>query len=234
MALSGTDSRERMKSLCRPITRYKCAGKSFGRDPVRINSCYGHRGLPCKPQDRLILWVGYGRPLKRPEIFLDLARALASIQIPPDRRPRGRPGTLRRDAPTSACDSQRGDDWLCPARRRRITFRWCLDACQYVGGRGLPEYVHAGMGAQHANRFLFRPRRSTGRPIRFRALQATSKAWCRPCAALKETRHAFRVRERAKAFSKKTMVYIRSWMPTSGLSSRSVIGPQIRSMRCRS
>ena len=62
---------ERQIQMCR---------KSLGRDPVRINSCYGHRGLPSKPQG-LILWVGTVKPLKRPEIFLDLAQRLPQYRF---------------------------------------------------------------------------------------------------------------------------------------------------------
>jgi len=62
---------DRQAQMCRRV---------FGRDPVRINSCYGHRGLAAKP-DGLILWVGTVKPLKRPEIFLDLAERLPQYRF---------------------------------------------------------------------------------------------------------------------------------------------------------
>jgi glycosyltransferase involved in cell wall biosynthesis len=47
----------------------------FGREAVRIDSCYAHAGLPAA-HDGVILWVATVKPMKRPELFLELARAL--------------------------------------------------------------------------------------------------------------------------------------------------------------
>lgn len=54
--------------------------RHFGRESVRINSCYGHRGLPAT-HDGVILWVGNTRPHKRPELFLDLAERLPQFRF---------------------------------------------------------------------------------------------------------------------------------------------------------
>jgi glycosyltransferase involved in cell wall biosynthesis len=47
----------------------------FGREAVRIDSCYAHAGLPAA-HDGVILWVATVKPMKRPDLFLELARAL--------------------------------------------------------------------------------------------------------------------------------------------------------------
>ena len=47
----------------------------FGREATRIDSCYAHAGLPSS-HDGVILWVATVKPIKRPELFLDLAQAL--------------------------------------------------------------------------------------------------------------------------------------------------------------
>lgn len=57
---------ERQRTLCR---------ETFGREAVRIDSCYGHQGRPGQ-HGGVVLWVGAVKPIKRPEIFLDLVRRL--------------------------------------------------------------------------------------------------------------------------------------------------------------
>jgi glycosyltransferase involved in cell wall biosynthesis len=52
----------------------------FGRDAVRVRSCYFHEGRPAR-HDGVVLWVGSVKPLKRPEVFLDLAQALPQFQF---------------------------------------------------------------------------------------------------------------------------------------------------------
>ena len=53
---------------------------NFARSAVRINSCYGHRGLDAV-QDGVILWVGNTRPHKRPELFVQLAERLPQYRF---------------------------------------------------------------------------------------------------------------------------------------------------------
>jgi len=57
---------ERQAALCRTL---------LGREAVCINSCYGHAGQPAR-QEGVVLWVGSVKPIKRPELFLDLAQRL--------------------------------------------------------------------------------------------------------------------------------------------------------------
>ena len=52
----------------------------FGRDAVRIDSCYAHAGLPAT-QDGVVLWVATVKPMKRPDLFLELARALPACRF---------------------------------------------------------------------------------------------------------------------------------------------------------
>lgn len=52
----------------------------FGRESVRINSCYGHRGAPAR-HDGVILWVGNTRAHKRPELFLEVAARLPQFRF---------------------------------------------------------------------------------------------------------------------------------------------------------
>lgn len=52
----------------------------FGRNSVRINSCYGHRGAAAT-HEGTILWVGNTRAHKRPELFLDLAASLPQFRF---------------------------------------------------------------------------------------------------------------------------------------------------------
>lgn len=49
--------------------------QAFGRDSTRINSCYHYKGAPGE-QGGPIIWVATVKPLKRPELFLDLAQRL--------------------------------------------------------------------------------------------------------------------------------------------------------------
>jgi glycosyltransferase involved in cell wall biosynthesis len=57
---------ERQLQRCREV---------FGREALRVRSCYGHQGSPAR-HDGEVLWVASVKPLKRPELFLDLAQAL--------------------------------------------------------------------------------------------------------------------------------------------------------------
>ena len=57
---------ERQLERCRAL---------FGREAVRIRSCYGHQGEAAR-HDGPILWVASVKPIKRPELFLELAAAL--------------------------------------------------------------------------------------------------------------------------------------------------------------
>lgn len=47
--------------------------RHYGREATVVSSCYGHRGMPANPGG-MILWVGTIRGIKRPELFIDLAR----------------------------------------------------------------------------------------------------------------------------------------------------------------
>jgi glycosyltransferase involved in cell wall biosynthesis len=57
---------ERQLALCRD---------TFGRDALRIDSCYAHRGRPAA-HDGVILWVASAKRHKRPHLLLDLAASL--------------------------------------------------------------------------------------------------------------------------------------------------------------
>lgn len=52
----------------------------FGRDAVRINSCYGHEGRPAQFEG-VVLWVGNFREVKRPELLLDVAQRLPQFMF---------------------------------------------------------------------------------------------------------------------------------------------------------
>ena len=52
----------------------------FGREAVRINSCYAHKGRPAH-HEGVILWVGNTRPHKRPDLFLELAERLPQFRF---------------------------------------------------------------------------------------------------------------------------------------------------------
>jgi glycosyltransferase involved in cell wall biosynthesis len=62
---------ERQAQICR---------QTFMRDSVVVNSCYSNTG---KPGDRggVILWVGRVHPVKRPELFLDIAQRLPQYRF---------------------------------------------------------------------------------------------------------------------------------------------------------
>lgn len=62
---------ERQLAMCR---------RSFGREAVRINSCYGHRGEPAEHEGPII-WVGAVRTVKRAALFLDVARRLPQYRF---------------------------------------------------------------------------------------------------------------------------------------------------------
>ena len=57
---------ERQLEMCR---------RSFGRNAVRINSCYGFEGAPAEHRGPII-WVGAVRPVKNASLFLEVARRL--------------------------------------------------------------------------------------------------------------------------------------------------------------
>jgi glycosyltransferase involved in cell wall biosynthesis len=57
---------ERQQRRCKQV---------FGRDATRIDSCYAHVGTPAA-HDGVILWVATVKPMKRPDLFLELARSL--------------------------------------------------------------------------------------------------------------------------------------------------------------
>lgn len=57
---------ERQRELCR---------RTFGRDAVRIDSCYAHRGQRAA-HDGVVLWVASAKRHKRPHLFLELAAGL--------------------------------------------------------------------------------------------------------------------------------------------------------------
>ena len=62
---------ERQRRLCRD---------TFGRDAVRIDSCYAHRGRPAA-HGGVILWVANAKRHKRPHLFLDLAASLPQYRF---------------------------------------------------------------------------------------------------------------------------------------------------------
>jgi glycosyltransferase involved in cell wall biosynthesis len=61
------------------IQRATCA-QNFGRDSVVIRSCYDHQGRPGEHAG-VILWVGNILPVKRPELFVELARKLPKYRF---------------------------------------------------------------------------------------------------------------------------------------------------------
>jgi glycosyltransferase involved in cell wall biosynthesis len=54
--------------------------ETFGRESTCIKSCYGYEGESGMQQGR-ILWVGNVKPIKRPELFLDLAEKLPQFRF---------------------------------------------------------------------------------------------------------------------------------------------------------
>jgi len=62
---------DRQMQLCRQI---------FKRNSVVVNSCYGFAGNPGN-RDGVILWAGRVHPVKRPELFLDLAQRLPQYKF---------------------------------------------------------------------------------------------------------------------------------------------------------
>jgi glycosyltransferase involved in cell wall biosynthesis len=57
---------ERQRAMCR---------SAFGREAVRISSCYDFKGAPAR-HDGPIIWVGNVRTVKRPDLFVEVARRL--------------------------------------------------------------------------------------------------------------------------------------------------------------
>ncbi|TMG77783.1 MAG: glycosyltransferase family 4 protein [Betaproteobacteria bacterium] len=47
--------------------------RHYGRGATVVPSCYGHTGKPSHP-GRIILWAGMIKQIKRPDLFIDLAR----------------------------------------------------------------------------------------------------------------------------------------------------------------
>ena len=47
--------------------------RHYGREATVVSSCYGYTGRPSRPGG-MILWVGTIRGIKRPELFIELAR----------------------------------------------------------------------------------------------------------------------------------------------------------------
>jgi glycosyltransferase involved in cell wall biosynthesis len=62
---------ERQQRRCREV---------FGRDSTRIDSCYAHAGMPAT-HEGVVLWVATIKPMKRPDLFLDLAQALPHLRF---------------------------------------------------------------------------------------------------------------------------------------------------------
>ncbi|MEW6706227.1 MAG: glycosyltransferase family 4 protein [Pseudomonadota bacterium] len=62
---------ERQLERCREV---------FGREALRVRSCYGHQGRPAR-QDGVVLWAASVKPIKRPELFLDLAELLPELRF---------------------------------------------------------------------------------------------------------------------------------------------------------
>lgn len=62
---------ERQRQRCHEV---------FGRDSIRINSCYGHQGQPAR-HGGTVLWAASVKPMKRPELFLDLAQRLPGLRF---------------------------------------------------------------------------------------------------------------------------------------------------------
>ena len=54
--------------------------QNFGRDCSVVRSCYDHDGETGRPEG-VILWVGNLRPVKRPEMFIELARRLPNYRF---------------------------------------------------------------------------------------------------------------------------------------------------------
>jgi glycosyltransferase involved in cell wall biosynthesis len=51
----------------------RALAQHYGRDAAIVPSCYDHAGTPARPGGA-ILWVGSIKQIKRPELFIDLAR----------------------------------------------------------------------------------------------------------------------------------------------------------------
>lgn len=62
-----------------PTQRVACAA-AFGHDAHVVRSCYGHAGAPAR-HDGVVLWVGTLKSLKRPELFVELARRLPQYRF---------------------------------------------------------------------------------------------------------------------------------------------------------
>jgi glycosyltransferase involved in cell wall biosynthesis len=62
---------ERQRQRCREVS---------GREATVIPSCYGHNGRPAQ-HDGVVLWVGSVKPIKRPDLFLDLAQRLPQLRF---------------------------------------------------------------------------------------------------------------------------------------------------------
>jgi glycosyltransferase involved in cell wall biosynthesis len=62
---------ERQAQRCREV---------FGRDAVRVPSCYGHEGAAGRPEG-VVLWVATVKQIKQPELFLDLAERLPQYRF---------------------------------------------------------------------------------------------------------------------------------------------------------
>jgi glycosyltransferase involved in cell wall biosynthesis len=54
--------------------------EAFGLESEVIRSCYGHQGEPGK-EAGVILWAGTVKPIKRPELFVDLARQCPELRF---------------------------------------------------------------------------------------------------------------------------------------------------------
>ena len=52
----------------------------FGREAMRIDSCYAHRGAPAQ-HDGVILWVATIKPSKQPELLVELAARLPQYRF---------------------------------------------------------------------------------------------------------------------------------------------------------
>lgn len=51
----------------------QAVARHYGREAAVVPSCYGHTGRPSHP-GRIVLWVGMIKQIKRPDLFIELAR----------------------------------------------------------------------------------------------------------------------------------------------------------------
>ena len=67
--------------LAQNVEQMRLCAMNFGRESILVPNCYAAPSQPREAVGREILWVGTIRPLKRPQVFLDIAKALPQFQF---------------------------------------------------------------------------------------------------------------------------------------------------------